>query len=637
MYPSDVVPARRFGRAAFSISPWLVVDAALWVIAYLGALWVRFDFSAAATYEALRQPGPSVALGATVVLMACTGLLLGLYRGRFVPGSLLESAMLVAIAEAVTLVVFVAVLVTGPHGGLPRSRPVVAGAFVVLLALVLRSVVRRRELFGAGIREDAERVIVFGAGSGGRQLVQQLRRSSSSSFTPVAVLDDDPDKSHLYVDGVRVRGTRADIAEVAARSGATTLLVAIPSLGTDDLMDVRDRAEAAGLHVLVLPPLDAMMKGRVAEDELREIDVDDLLGRVPARLDLTRIAEGLRGRRVLVTGAGGSIGSELCRQLVRFRPGELMMLDRDESGLHATQLSIQEQAMLDGDDTLLVSIRDRGSVRRIFAERRPEIVFHAAALKHMPLLEHYPLEALKTNVLGTLNLLEAAEDFGVERFVTISTDKAANPSTALGTSKRISERLTAEFARRSVRTSFVSVRFGNVLGSRGSVLTVFEKQIRDGGPLTVTHPDVDRFFMTIPEACQLVLQAQAVGRTGETLVLDMGDPVRIADVARTLIERSGKEMEIVYTGLRAGEKLSEELFDDTEEVLRSGHEALSAVCVPPLGIDRDEIEAYSDHEVARAWLDRHAHDARGHERHRDDPHPHEVPAHAVTAARGAIL
>lgn len=445
---------------------------------------------------------------------------------------------------------------------------------------------------------------MFGAGDGGLQLVRQLRRSEVSQLNPVGILDDDANKRHMVIEGVRVHGGRDKLEELARKTSATTLLLAVPSLPSEELIDIRDRAEAAGLHVLVLPPLDSMMRGRVTADELREINVNDLLGRKPAQLNQTQIAEYLRGKRVMVTGAGGSIGSELCRQISRFRPSELMMLDRDESGLHAVQLSINDQAMLDGDDTLLASIRDRGAIMRIFDERRPQIVFHAAALKHMPLLESYPLEALKTNVLGTQNLLDAAETYGVETFVNISTDKAANPCSALGTSKRIAERITAARAIQVVGDKkYVSVRFGNVLGSRGSVLTVFEKQIRDGGPVTVTDPDVSRFFMTIPEACQLVLQSAVVGASGDTLVLDMGVPVKIAEVARTLIEQSGKDINIVYTGLRQNEKLSEELFDDSEvPVTGELHEALSVVRVPPLMKLAELRSSDAGDSVVRRWL-----------------------------------
>lgn len=587
-------------------SQWIAVDAILWAAMFVLALWMRFDFSVDRLAQSLRMGNTYLVLVALIVLTWIVGWLVGLYRGRFVPGSVLETSVVTFVFSAVTFTVFLGHIVGGQYEAVPRSTSIVTGAFTILSALVLRSLVRRKRLFGAGGTKDAERALVFGAGDGGLQLVRQLRRSEVAHFNPVGILDDDAGKRHMVIEGVRVHGGREKLEELAKKTGASTVLLAVPSLPSEELIDIRDRAEAAGLHVLVLPPLDSMMRGRVAADELREINVDDLLGRKPAQLNQTQIAEYLRGKRIMVTGAGGSIGSELCRQLVRFRPGELIMLDRDESGLHAVQLSINDQAMLDGDDTVLASIRDRKTIAEIFSERKPQIVFHAAALKHMPLLENYPLEALKTNVIGTMNLLEAAESAGVEAFVNISTDKAANPCSALGTSKRIAERLTAARATQASNTKFVSVRFGNVLGSRGSVLTVFEKQIKDGGPVTVTDPEVNRFFMTIPEACQLVLQAAVVGVSGRTLVLDMGEPVKIAEVAKTLIEQSGKQIEIVYTGLRENEKLAEELFDDNETPLKGrGHPALAEVHVPPLNLQRTEVEDLANHEAARRWMDSH--------------------------------
>jgi len=535
------------------------------------------------------------------------GWLAGLYRGRYVPGSVLESSILTLVLALSTGLVSIGHIIAAEIDGVPRSTPLIAGAFTILSALVLRSLVRRKRLFGAGSPIGAERALLFGAGDGGLQLVRQLRRSPNAQFNPVAILDDDPTKLHMLIEGVRVFGGREKIAEVAERTGSSTLLLAVPSLSGEELIDIRDRAEQAGLHVLVLPSLESMMRGRVAVDELREINVNDLLGRKAAQLNLTQIAEYVRGKRILVTGAGGSIGSELCRQLTRLRPAELMMLDRDESGLHSVQLSIHDQAMLDGDDTILASIRDRDSLRTVLQTRRPHIVFHAAALKHMPLLETYPLEALKTNVLGTQNLLAISAEAGVETFVNISTDKAANPSSVLGFSKRIAERITAQRAILDSKGKYVSVRFGNVLGSRGSVLTVFENQIQNGGPVTVTDPEVTRFFMTIPEACQLVLQAAVLGASGETLVLDMGEPVKIANVAKTLIEQSGKPIEVVYTGLRGAEKLHEELFDDTEvDTAHRKHASITEVRVPPLTIDADAVNRLSTHSEARLWLERQA-------------------------------
>lgn len=595
------------GCARLGASQWMFVDAGIWTAMFIVALWMRYDFSVDQLARALGTTRSYLVVLALIVLSLIVGWLTGLYRGRFVPGSILESSVITFVFAAATAAGFIAHIVAGQYDGVPRSTPIVTGAFSILAALVLRSLVRRKRLFGAGVAKDAERALVFGAGDGGLQLVRQLRRSAASQFNPVGILDDDTSKRHMVIEGVRVFGGRETLENLAEQTEASTLLLAVPSLPSDDIIDIRDRAEAAGLRVLVLPPLDTMMRGRVAADELREINVDDLLGRKPAHLNQTQIAEYLRGKRILVTGAGGSIGSELCRQIVRFRPGELMMLDRDESGLHSVQLSIQDQAMLDGEDTILASIRDRRAIAEILTSRKPEIVFHAAALKHMPLLEHYPLEALKTNVLGTRNLLDAAIMSGVKTFINISTDKAANPCSALGTSKRIAERLTAFAATKAAGAKFVSVRFGNVLGSRGSVLTVFEKQIRDGGPLTVTDPDVNRFFMTIPEACQLVLQAAAVGESGDTLVLDMGEPIKIAEVARTLIEQSGKKIEIVYTGLRENEKLAEELFDDSEcPVTCKKHESLSEVRVPPICLDLDELKKIQSNASAKKWLETHA-------------------------------
>ncbi|MEB3366467.1 polysaccharide biosynthesis protein [Saccharopolyspora mangrovi] len=328
-----------------------------------------------------------------------------------------------------------------------------------------------------------------------------------------------------------------------------------------------------------------------------DMEFVDLLGRSPVRIDMAEVLHTLVGKRVLVTGAGGSIGSELCRHISRLGPGELMMLDRDESALHTVQLALHGRALLDSPEIILADIRDQQYLMKIFAERRPQVVFHAAALKHLPILQRYPGEAWKSNVIGTQNVLRAAENTGVERFVNISTDKAANPTSALGYSKRIAERLTAEVAQR-VDGTYVSVRFGNVLGSRGSVLGAFLDQISSGGPVTVTHPDVTRFFMTVSEAVQLVIYAAAIGGPGEALVLDMGQPVRIDDLARRLIRRSGRPIEVVYTGLRPGEKLHEALFDGSERDFRPLQPSIAHVTMPGLELaDPREADVRSPDEL----------------------------------------
>jgi FlaA1/EpsC-like NDP-sugar epimerase len=372
------------------------------------------------------------------------------------------------------------------------------------------------------------------------------------------------------------------MAEARKKTGATTLLIAIPSADSALITNISQLAQSSGMEVKVVPPVQSLHERPLTTSDIRDLTDEDLLGRRHIDIDLQQISDYVVNRRVLVTGAGGSIGSELCRQLARFNPSELIMLDRDESALHEVQLSIHGRALLDTPQTVLADLRDAETIHRIFATRKPEVVFHAAALKHLPLLESYPLEAYQTNIRGTLTLLEAAEKNDVAVFVNISTDKAANPISVLGYSKRIAERLTAGFGSNGSKGKYISVRFGNVLGSRGSVLMSFRDQIDKGGPVTVTHKGVTRYFMTISEAVQLVIQAGAIGDNGEVLVLDMGKPVSIYEVAAQIVKNSGKAVEIEIVGLRSGEKVHEELFGDGEVDTRPRHPLISHVAVQPL-------------------------------------------------------
>ncbi len=415
-----------------------------------------------------------------------------------------------------------------------------------------------------------KRVVVFGAGEGGEQIVRSMRRDRSSAYMPVALLDDDPHKRNRVVSGITVDGSRDDMVAVAAATGAEILLIAIPSASSALITELTDAADAAGLEVRVLPSTSELL-GLLRVDDIREPTEADLLGRAEVAVDLDAISSYVTKRTVLVTGAGGSIGSELCRQLYQLAPRNLIMLDRDESALHALQLSIEGRALLDTGALVVADIRDAGRLDEVFAEHQPDVVFHAAALKHLTLLERNAGEGIKTNVLGTANVLDAARRHGVDRFVNVSTDKAADPTSVLGITKLAAERLTAQVAEDTGRT-YVSVRFGNVLGSRGSVLPTFRHQIAEGGPVTVTHPDVTRYFMTIPEAVRLVLQAGADALPGEICILDMGNPVKIADLARRLIELSDSAAEIVYTGLRRGEKLHEVLRAADEVGVNRSHE-----------------------------------------------------------------
>jgi FlaA1/EpsC-like NDP-sugar epimerase len=554
---------------------WAGLDGLLWLVATLAAVFLRFDFNIT---QALAPNSLVFSAGTTAAYLLLGGLMgpyaVGHSRGSF--EEILDLSQTAMVVGVISLVVNV----LSPLQLVPRSTPV-TGAFVALVAmLAVRMVWRTRRARDRTGTAD-KRVIVFGAGEGGRQLVRTMMKDPSAGLLPVVLVDDDPLKARLSIDGVRVRGTRTDIANLADQTNATTLAVAVPSADSALLTDLRELSSEAGLDVLVLPPVSQLFRKPTGRD-LRALDLADLLGRRPIELDSAAIANTINGKVVLVTGAGGSIGSELCRQIAKFGPKQLLMLDRDESALHSTQMSLTGRGLLDGEDTLLADIRDPERLEEIFAEHSPQIVFHAAALKHLPLLERYPLEAWKTNVVGSLNVLEAAFAHGVETFVNVSTDKAANPTSVLGYSKRLTERLTSNFARRG-NSTYVSVRFGNVLGSRGSVITAFTSQIESGGPITVTHPEVERYFMLIPEACQLVLQSAAIGTDGQVMVLDMGTPTKINDVAKTLIDLSGRnDIEIVYTGLRPGEKLSEELFTPGEDIRQSAHPLVSHVDVTEL-------------------------------------------------------
>jgi FlaA1/EpsC-like NDP-sugar epimerase len=573
---------------------WPALDVLIWIAAIALAVLLRFDFRLEHVSEGL-----PLFVGLVVVLHLLTGFTVGPYAIGHVMGSLEEVVDLLRIIALTVVPAFAINWFTSPLWA-PRSVPLIGGLIAILAMFGARFVVRLRTT-RPGAREDAERVIVFGAGRGGRQLIRSLITDPASQMAPVAVLDDDPAKRRWSIDGIRVRGGRGDLASVAHLSGATMLAVAVPSASGELLNELREAAAALDLDLRVLPRTRDLL-GSVRHTDLRSLDLADLLGRGEIALDADAISNTISGKTVLVTGAGGSIGSELCRQVARFDPRRLVMLDRDESGLHATQLTLSGHGLLDGDDTVLADIRDAARMHEVMNDIRPDVVFHAAALKHLPLLESYPEEAWKTNVLGTLNVLKAARAAGVEVFVNISTDKAANPSSVLGYSKRLTERLTAHEATQG-GGRYVSVRFGNVLGSRGSVITAFTQQIEQGGPVTVTHPDVERYFMLIPEACQLVLQAAAIGADGRVMVLDMGEPMKIIDVAKTLIELSGRrDIDIVFTGLRLGEKMSEELFAPVEAVERSTHPLVNYVDVPDLPHAQVDGRTFADAQAAKSYM-----------------------------------
>ncbi|MCO8275852.1 polysaccharide biosynthesis protein [Actinoplanes sp. TRM 88003] len=462
----------------------------------------------------------------------------------------------------------------------------------LLYALSVRYERWRREHSGpvAG-REPRTRAVLFGAGSAASTLLHSMIFDPRSRFEPVGVLDDDPERQGERLAGIAVVGTRADLAAVVERTRAAAVIFTIGNAEGSLVREIRARALAAGVRFLVVPETSEVLDHELGALDIREVRITDLVGRHRITIDPEAVGGILSGKRVLVTGAGGEIGSELCRQIHRFEPAELIMVDHDERALQAVLLSVDPRGEMHDPSVVLADVRDAGRVREIFRTREPEVVFHAAALQHQPLLERHPDEAVKTNVLGTLAVLEAAEN--VDLFVNVSTAKAADPVGVLGYTKRIAERLTASFAGRRDGT-FVSVRFGNVVGRSGSLLATFAAQIADGGPVTVTHPEATRYLTTTQEAVQLVIQAAAIGRSGEALVVKPGDPVRIAEVARDMVDLSGEPVDIVFSGLRPGEKLGETLFGADEADRRPHHPLIAQVPVPPLDPSRVRDLAAND-------------------------------------------
>lgn len=562
-----------------------VIDMAIWSLTAIAASYARFEYQGHHDPFGATRSSVIRVLPIVLVVHALVGYVVGIYRRRWRYGSFDEVGGLVLATFITTSILFFLRFFDQSLNPFPRSVILISGfaglCFVAASRYTWRLI---REQLRRPTEQTAEKILVYGAGEGGIQMVNTLLRNPQSPYLPVGFLDDNPDTHRLSISGVPVLGGREQLSQARARTGATILLIAIPSADSAFIGDISARARELSMDVKVLPAVQNLNERPLDTSDIRDLTDEDLLGRRKVDIDLQQISDYLVNRRVMVTGAGGSIGSELCRQLARFNPAELIMLDRDESALHEVQLSIHGRALLDTPQTVLADLRDEATINHIFETRKPEVVFHAAALKHLPLLERYPLEAYQTNVLGTLTLLNAAQRVGVGVFVNISTDKAANPISVLGYSKRIAERVTASVGQTAKSGKYMSVRFGNVLGSRGSVLMSFRDQIAKGGPLTVTHRGVTRYFMTISEAVQLVIQAGAIGNSGEALVLDMGTPVSIYDVAKQLVANSGKPVEIEIVGLRAGEKVHEELFGEGEEDTRPRHPLISHVPVQPVDL-----------------------------------------------------
>lgn len=550
-------------------------DCAAWVIALLVLLVIRYDLGLGQNQW---QWSLAYAAGA-MVLQIVLGLATHAYLGRSRVGSFHEATWLAGLVflSGVPLGLLIPVITSDFPRALALVLPPVALVLMAAGRWAFRMLLDASRRNGSG----AVNALVYGAGDAGHQVAALVEAATDPHYRIIGFIDDDPGKRFLRIHGHRVFGGGDQLVNSAREQGADVVILAVSNPSPEFLLRVSDECQSHGLELVVIPPVREMIGGQISLSALRPFNVADLLGRRPIETDLSAISHYITGKTVLVTGAGGSIGSELASQLFKLGPSNLILLDRDESALHSVQLSLYGVGLLDTDDMVLCDIRDREALSAVFHTHRPDVVFHAAALKHLPLLQRFPDEGWKTNVLGTLNVLSCAHEVGVRHFVNVSTDKAADASSTLGSTKRLAERMTAWFAR-EYGLPYLSVRFGNVLGSRGSVLHTFRAQIERGGPVTVTHPDVTRYFMTIPEACQLVLQAGAIGNPGDVLVLDMGEPVRIVDVAERLIAESDKQIEIRYTGLRPGEKLHEVLFSSHEQGTPGLHPLISQVSVPAL-------------------------------------------------------
>ncbi len=468
-------------------------------------------------------------------------------------------------------------------------------AFVAGSRLLARTVIER-PLPGRGRGKD---VVVVGAGDAAQLVIKEMQRNPALGYTPMGLLDDDPRKRNLRLHGVRVLGTIAELEHVVRDRRPDEVLIAIPSASGELRARIVETTRALQVPVKTLPSLADLVSGDAdLARQLRPVEVEDVLGREPVEVDFASISDYLAGEVVLVTGAGGSIGSELCRQIARVGPAKLVLLDNAEPALFEIERELVRERRFLAAAAVVGDVRDPAKLRQVFEKYRPSVVFHAAAYKHVALMEANPIEAVRNNTLGTRVVADVAAEFGASRFVLVSTDKAANPRTVMGQSKALAEWIVETWGHRAdVSTRFVAVRFGNVLGSSGSVVPIFRRQIARGGPVTVTHPEMTRFFMTIPEAVQLVVQAGAMGGRGQVYVLDMGEPVRIVDLAENMIRLSGKnpgtEIAIEFIGPAPGEKLHEELVGHDETAAPSEHPKIDLITRPP--VDADWLEA----ELAR--------------------------------------
>lgn len=567
----------------------IAVDAGLVAAAWWLAFYFRFDGDVPGRYERLFA-------GTVVIVVAIklvTFVAMRFYTKWWRFTSLRDLQAIVLAVAASSLLISAILSYWRPDDLVSVPRGVLVFDLVLTLTMIggarfaVRSVIERpptSELVSKG-RE----VLICGAGDAGNTLLREMKRNRELGYTPVGLIDDDPRKRRLRVQGTRVRGTRADLPRILREIDVDEVIIAMPSAPGLVRQEIVEACRKAGVPCTTLPGLPELITGEVTVSLLREVRVEDVLGRAPVEIDFARVARYLNGRAVMVTGAGGSIGRELCRQVAAIGARRLVMVDHAENNLFEIDMELRER----GHAGLLVPViadcKDVASMQRVFEGERPEIVFHAAAYKHVPMMELNPLQAVANNAIGTRVMADLSERHGVDRFCLVSTDKAVEPKTVMGGSKALAERVVEAHGATS-STRFAAVRFGNVLGSSGSVLPIFRRQIERGGPVTVTHAEMTRFFMTIPEAVQLVIEATGIAEGGDIFVLNMGEPVKIIDLARRMIELSGHEpgvdIAIEVVGIRPGEKLHEELFNVDEEVRPTRYGKIMRATRPAIDPDR---------------------------------------------------
>ncbi|MGD9685432.1 MAG: polysaccharide biosynthesis protein [Desulfobacter sp.] len=584
---NPVTSARFFNRRRLLV---FCFDTVLVGLAFSFAFLLRFDFHIPENFEPLFKQGLVVVLLVKPLVFLFSGLYRSLWRYASLQDGI-EIAKTVSIASVVAGFMLMFIRHFAPY---PRSIFILDWFLLMAMVVASRLVWRvyRETILIPRLNSCGKRTLIIGAGDAASMLMKEIRKQEDSPFTVVGFVDDDHQKQGMKLHGLPVLGQIDQLATLIERYAVEDVIIAIPSAGTSLLRDLVKACEHSKVRFKTLPAISDIIEGKVSVSQIKDVEIEDLLGRAPVVLDVESIRGYLTGKRVLVTGAAGSIGSELCRQICQHQPAKIVLLDNAETPLYQIEKELISSFPELYIIPIIADVRNSDRVAAIFDSLMPQVVFHAAAYKHVPMMEYNPMEAVSNNVGGTVNLVNVAHASGVEQFVMISTDKAVNPTNVMGASKRAAELFVQASAQHS-RTCFTTVRFGNVLGSNGSVIPLFKEQILRGGPVTVTDPKVIRYFMTIPEACQLVLQAGCLGRGGDIFVLDMGEPVRILDLAEELIRLSGltphEDIEIVFTGLRPGEKLFEELLVFGEGIMPTSHEKIRV-----LGAMRYDFETVRD-------------------------------------------